>query len=59
MSVGEYRPKPGLLEVMIPRESLGQTLVLHNNERNAVGEAPLFVFAVLVKSKPAFEEIGG
>ena len=41
-----------LLEVVVGRESFLETMVLHDEEGNAVREGPVFVQSAAVESKP-------
>lgn len=48
----EQNGKPGLHEMMVRRERLGNAILLHSDKTGAVGQAPLFVKTLAVK-RPA------
>lgn len=54
--LAQERPESGLLEVLVRREGIRKSLVLHHNKRQAVGEAPGLVSSVLVEIQGAMEQ---
>ena len=51
-------PKTRLLEVTVERQRVGETFALHDDERDAVDEAPFLVVVLFVEGQSVAEKIG-
>ena len=47
----------GLIEVMVVREGICNSALLHHDKRNAIGQAPVLVAARFVKIPAALEKL--